>query len=542
MSNDPGILAMANYHRKAAEFVLPETMGAFFKERAETLGDTLAASFIDDGEEISYCELYEQSSKLASSLVKFGVRKGTHVGLMIPNSRAYLVSWLSVALIGAVLIPINKDYTSTEMEFVLNDSDSQFLIIEESLSGKIRDFSKMPRLLDADRIIVSGDSNDRYSNLGALIQDGSSNFVAPSRLAATDLMTLQYTSGTTGFPKGCMLTHEYWLLLGNIVSMRGLLDVPPKRSLIWAPFSYMDPQWQFLASSLNGGTSYIVRKMSITKYWDWLVDNKIEYCDLPELFLERYPASEKDAQIKLKHISAYGWPKEMTDEVEERFGLHARNAFGMTEIGAGIFVPIEAHDMARTWTCGLPGPFREARIVGDDGQDVAQGETGELWVRGRAILQGYYHRPEANAASFVGDWFRTGDLMYQDEKGYFYFVSRIKDMIRRSGENIASAEVEYALAALPGIAEAAVIPVPDSLRGEEVKAFIVLDSGTSKDDLDPVTIIAHCGSHLAPFKVPRYIKYVDALPQTTSEKIAKGQLKDHDSPEGTYDRQVEGWL
>jgi len=207
-------------------------------------------------------------------------------------------------------------------------------------------------------------------------------------------------------------------------------------------------------------------------------------------------------------------------------------------------MPIEATDMIGSGSCGMPSPFREARIVDADDNPVKQGDIGELQVRGPGMLQGYYNRPEATAAALKDGWFRTGDLFRQDERGYFYIVGRLKDMIRRAGENIAAREVEAVLRGMPEVVEAAAVPVPDETRGQEVKAYIVLKPGVMPADLPPERLIAFCEANLAKFKVPRYIAYIEKLPKTPSEKIAKQVLVQGvaDLRSGSYDRVAGKWL
>jgi acyl-CoA synthetase (AMP-forming)/AMP-acid ligase II len=183
------------------------------------------------------------------------------------------------------------------------------------------------------------------------------------------------------------------------------------------------------------------------------------------------------------------------------------------------------------------------RIVNEIGQDVSLGETGELWVAGRSILLGYYKRPDANRENFRGRWFRTGDLFRQDEDGYFYIVGRIKDMIRRSGENIAAREVEAVLNTLPEVQEAAVVPVPDPLRREEIKAYLLLKEGLDQQDLPPEKVIEHCREHLAAFKIPRFVAYVEDFPRTPSRKIQKQKILAEGADPRAYawDREKGTW-
>jgi crotonobetaine/carnitine-CoA ligase len=243
-------------------------------------------------------------------------------------------------------------------------------------------------------------------------------------------------------------------------------------------------------------------------------------------------------------MNIYGISKNLHAAIEERFDLIAREAYGMTEIGSGLFVPIEAVEMVGSGACGIPAPFREVRIVDDKGAPVPRGEVGELQVRGRAILQGYYKNPEATAAAFRDDWFRTGDLFQQDENGYFRIVGRIKDMIRRAGENVSAREVEAVIVAMPEVAEVAVLPVKDETRGEEIKACVVLrPNGRPAEEVLP-DLVRHCKDNLAPFKVPRYIAFMPVLPRTASDKIAKAEMIKQvgDLRTGSYDRIAGRWV
>jgi crotonobetaine/carnitine-CoA ligase len=199
--------------------------------------------------------------------------------------------------------------------------------------------------------------------------------------------------------------------------------------------------------------------------------------------------------------------------------------------------------MVGSGVCGVPSAFRECRVVDETGDDVKPGEIGELVVRGPGLFKGYYKKPEANAASFFGDWFRTGDLFFQDRNGYFTIVGRLKDMIRRSGENIAAREVEAALVTIEGVEDAAAVPVRDPARGEEVKAYVVLKPGYSRDKVTPDVILSEAARTLAAFKVPRYLEYVEDLPRTPSQKIKKDVLKalKPDPRLGSWDRVDKVW-
>jgi crotonobetaine/carnitine-CoA ligase len=236
---------------------------------------------------------------------------------------------------------------------------------------------------------------------------------------------------------------------------------------------------------------------------------------------------------------------ELHADLERRFRFKARAAFGMTEIGTGLTMPIEADEMVGSGSCGIAGPFREVRIADPEGRTLPPGQSGELLVRGPGIMRGYYNKAEATAAAFHGDWFRSGDLAVQDADGFVTIKGRIKEMIRRAGENISATEIEDTLLAIPGIVEAAALPVPDDLRGEEVKACVVLAEGRTPADLPPEHIVDLCSQRLAAFKVPRLIEYrTTPLPRSTSGKVRKPDLvaEKTDLRQGCWDRVAGGWI
>lgn len=543
MTQEPGAARMREMRREIEATELPESLGAFVRERAGAMGDAMLGNWFDCGETMTYAELDERADRLASSLLALGVRKNTHVAVMLPNVPAFPVSWVALGRIGAVMIPVNTGYTSEELLFVLSDSDSQFVILDaEFLPALERIEDRLP-LIEGDRVIVHGKAPQGRSCWATLGRDGALPFVPPAPVTRNDLLNIQYTSGTTGFPKGCMLTHDYWMLIGHYASEFRRQGGEIRNTLIWAPFFYMDPQWQFLMTMKQGAVMHVARRISLTRFHDWLDRFRIDYCIFPEPALKARPPSDADGRLHLKYVSIYGWRRESRQEVQRRYNVVAREGYGMTEIGGGTIVPAEAVEKSLDLTCGLAAPFRELRIVDEQGNDVAEGEEGELWVAGRSILQGYYKRPEANRTAFRGRWFRTGDLFRRDAEGYHYIVGRLKDMIKRAGENIAAREVEAALNAMPEIEESAVIAVPDPQRKEEVKAYVLPKGGPDAAPPDPEAIVAHCKERLAAFKIPRYITFVTEFPRTPSRKIRKSLLPgDPENPgTGAWDRLDGSW-
>ena len=521
----------------------PPTLGAFIEERARSLGNQTAGIWFQDSRQLTYRDIHEQADRLASSLSRLGMRKGAHVGVMLPNIPETLVTWTAIGRIGAVMVPINFGYTPTELAFVLNDSDAQYLIVDESCLDRFDAMAERPRMIIDSRVIVVGTAPAGRLTWGGLVTQGAFPFEPPVKVEGSDLLNIQYTSGTTGFPKGCMLTHDYWMRTGYSLAFTRGGESAGRNVLVWAPFYYMDGMWQILSAFCLGGTAHIVRRMSIKHFLDWLREFKIDSCTFPEAALKAFPAGPADEDIRLKYIYAFGWRAESKREAERRFGCRARDAYGMTELGTATVTPIHCGERNFQRTCGTPAPQRKLKIVDETGKEVERGALGELWVSGPGIMWGYYKRPDANAECFRGRWFRTGDIFRQDEDGYYFIVGRIKDMVKRSGENIAAREVEGVLNTLEEVLESAIVPVPDPQRGEEVKAYIRLREGLSKERCVPDRIVAHCAQHLAGFKLPRYIEYVEDFPRTATGKIAKRTLIDStsDLKQNSYDRIDQIW-
>jgi crotonobetaine/carnitine-CoA ligase len=260
---------------------------------------------------------------------------------------------------------------------------------------------------------------------------------------------------------------------------------------------------------------------------------------MPTLLL-RLAETPEDKQHSVRAICASAIPRDLHAELETRWGVPWFEAFGMTETGSDIRMSEEDHhELVGTGCIGRPTRDREVMIADPDGKPLPRGETGELLIRGIGLMHGYHNDPEATARAFSGGWFHTGDLASMDADGRVYYAGRTKDMIRRSGENVSADEVERALLSHPSVRLAAVIAVPDELRGEEVKAYVVLED----ECRSPEELAGFCTGKLAYFKVPRYWAFADSLPMTPSERVAKGELrKAADLLADTYDRVASAWL
>ncbi|MFT6123398.1 MAG: acyl-coenzyme A synthetase/AMP-(fatty) acid ligase [Oleiphilaceae bacterium] len=535
---------LANYWQSKAEIEsqqLPENFRELINRAVDKFGEQCAINCFEQGKSLSYVELRDSVNRLADGLTSIGIGKGSHVAVMLSNRIEYQISWLALGVLGAVMIPVNTRYTANEIDYLINDGDGEFFITEAEFLPLIKSMQKRPTHLSDGRVVVVDESKiDFYSNWFDLQKKGSASFVPQWDIKASDLMNIQYTSGTTGFPKGCMQAQRYWIVLGTSCF---LMNPTIKSLLSDHPFFYMDPQWQLILGLYGGATVYSACKLSASKFVERLNRFNIEMGFFPRPLISEVATSE---QIKtpLKKLYTLGMGINAQKQIGKTMGLWPFDVFGMTEIGMGVGVPTElAGDDDILGTCGVASPFREARVALDDGSEANTDEVGELWIRGDGIFQGYYKKPQANTESFSGDWFKTGDLFIRDNKGYHRIVGRKKDMIRRSSENISALEVEQVLSVHPKIKQAAAVAVPDDYRGEEVKVYLLLREGEVKESIPPHLVIEHCRTKLAEFKIPRFIEYVAELPYTPSEKVAKHKLVagKEDLRIGSWDALEEKW-
>lgn len=519
---------------------LPETIPAMLERAKRLFGDGIAIDFFERGETLTFAALSQNVRRLASGLYQHvGIRRGQHVAVLLSNRIEYPLIWLALAELGAVMVPIVAGSSLREIGFFIDDSDADALIVENELfvaKGMNAAASNLP---PAARTVIVGGHQGGCHNFQDLMTSGDPSFAVSDPPEAGDLLNIQYTSGTTGLPKGTMLSHRFWVI-GGVVPI--LMWTPEARSLLSdGPFFYIDPQWMLIAGLYTGARVDFTERMSVRKWVGWLHDRKTELAWFTDPVLKNDP-DPRERNLSTRLFLGYHMSPAMIAEAEDRFATPVREAYGMTEIGMGLAVPLEADDPDLIGTCGVPGPFRRCRIVRADGSDAEDDEAGELWIGGDGILDGYYNRPEANADLLRDGWFRTGDLFVRSAKGYYSIVGRLKDMVRRSGESIAAAEVEQVLFDLPGVAAVAVVAVPDEERGEEVKAYLCMAPGVPA--LTPEAVLKHCRDRLARFKVPRFLAFVDRMPRTASGKVAKELLirESENLRSGAFDAVTGAWL
>lgn len=496
----------------------------------------------EDGVSITRAEFRTAVEQFSAYLTE-RIAPGDRVAIMLENRCEFMVAWIAVAAAGGMLVSINTDAGEYDAGHILQDSGAVVAIVGVRTEPLIRSLAaECPALQE----IIVVESEEPHG-LDAFRPDGDTADLSSRSIDPAAVTNVYYTSGTTGRPKGCMLGHDYWLRFTDLyLRLYGLGR--DDRLICCLQFFYGDPPWQLLASLHADTTLIVMRRFSVSRFWNVVRDNRVTnlfgLASIPSLLLKA-PPSELDRQHDVQFALQIGVPANLHAELVDRWGFPWVEGYGLTETGLVISMPLEfAEEMTGSASIGLPCPGVEVRIVNDVGDSVEPGSPGEILIRSPGLMHGYLNRPEATAETLHGDWLHTGDLGRRDERGFVYFLGRKKDIIRRSGENIAATEVEQLLRSHPQILEAAVLPVPDELRGEEVKAFVGLVEGVKASELTEPEIVEFCRGRMARYKVPRYIEYRDEFPRTPSMRVKKSDLLEEvrERGPGSWDREaVLGW-
>jgi acyl-CoA synthetase (AMP-forming)/AMP-acid ligase II len=521
------------------EHLSPATLTELLGNRAKQHPDKLALIFQD--RRWTYGEFQREVERVANGFIRMDVKKGDRIAFLLPNSAEFLCAVFAVTKIGAVFVPLNPQYTAEEAEYVLQHSEASRVLTSPellTLVGSVR--AKLPHL---KQVIVTGADDHAGALSWRKFLSGVSDTSPGVEIAPEDLASITYTSGTTDRPKGVMLS-QYAYAFAPRMRAQGLGWDENDRVLCVLPLFHVNALCHTCIAMLSvGGSIVLTEKFSASRFWDEVREHGATTSSLmrtiPQILLS-LPEKPDDRDNPLRLIVTLLSP-EMHVRFEERFGLKGVPSYSLTEDILSVIGP-QNMPREKLGSCGIvlaPEVHRIA-IHNEAGEPLPPGEAGEIVKQSPTVMKGYYKNPEATAKALKDGWLYTGDLGYLDEEGYLYFVDRVKDMVRRGDENISSEEVERVLNSHPRVAESAVIAVPDQIRGEEVKAYIVLKSPATTQSVSAEEIWKFCKSHLAAFKVPRYIQYCAELPKTPSSKVQKNLLREESKQPSSqvYDRQT----
>ncbi|MEV6300090.1 long-chain fatty acid--CoA ligase [Actinoplanes sp. NPDC051861] len=471
-------------------------------------------ALIFEGRRVSYGTLYERICRLASALRDAGVKRGDRVAYLGTNHPAFVETMFATYALGAVFVPLNFRLTAPEIEYQLRHSGAVALI------------HALPVPATSTRLVVPLDS---YEDL--LSSGSPAPFDEPVEL--DDVACVLYTSGTTGHPKGAMLTHGN--LVWNAYNLLVCVDVASDEvTLVSAPLFHVAALNQcLLPTILKGATSVIMPGWDVDACFDMIAKYRVTWMFGVSAMFAGLAQSSRWAGADLSSVRCLmtgGAPvPEGLIRIYQDRGLAFCQGYGMTETAPGATFLEARESRSHVGSAGLPVFFTDVRCVGPDLSDTAPGEVGEILIRGPNVSPGYWNDPEATAAAFAdGSWFRSGDLAVVDETGHFRIVDRTKDMYISGGENVYPAEVEAAMFEHPDIAEAAVVGVPDEKWGEVGRAFVV---PAGEREITPAEVVGFLTGRLARYKIPVYVDVVPELPRTGSGKVRKGPLRGRPLPE-----------
>ncbi|MCW5661138.1 MAG: AMP-binding protein [Burkholderiaceae bacterium] len=478
---------------------------------------------------IGYAQLRERVGRAAAWLQARGVRTGDRIGVMSTNHPSTVVLLLALARIGAVMVPVNPDYKAAEAGYVFGHAEVSGILCSPDALPTVR--AAIAALPQAPWLVLNRGANDVLPVFDDELDALRDAAVPPDAQTPDAPCVFIYTSGTTGFPKGVMHGQRSLILAGEGFVARMYLQ-PDDRLLCILPMFHINALFYSLAGALAAGATLIlVPRFSASTFWHDAARTRATEANtiaaVSNILLRR-PRSEFVPGHTLRKIYGAPFTAETYDVFQREFGVPTLiEGYGMSEIPGALNNPFEGpHKIGSMGRPSVhPDPavqLARLKVVDDDGRELPDGEVGELVVKTPLVMQGYYRDAEQTRAAFRDGWFLTGDLARRDADGYFWFIARKKDIIRKRGENISGAELDRVVESHPQVLQAAAIPVPDALGEDEILIAVVPRPGAT---VTPHEVADWCRKHLAAIKVPRYVAIVESLPLTPTHRVAKYQMR-----------------
>lgn len=485
-----------------------------------------------EAREWTYAEAMDEVVRLKTAYEAAGYMAGGRVMLLMENRPAFFLHWFALNALGLSVVPVNPDLQSAELEYMAGHAEPVLAI---AIPSRIADLAKASAASDVNFPVIAPDDTPP-----AMTSELAKRVVPPADDALSREAAMLYTSGTTGKPKGCVLSNLYFLAAGRWYAEAGgicALDQKGERMITPLPIFHMNAMaYSLMAMIAVGGCLTALDRFHPRTWWQSVRTSKatcLHYLGVMPSMLMKAEPSAADREHGVRFGFGAGIDPKLHEPFEKRFGIPLVEAWAMTETGAGAVTTTARETGPLGPRCiGRPSPGTDWRVVADDGSDVAPGTPGELLVRAAGddpragFFSGYLDDAEATEAAWAGGWFHTGDVVTHDGAGLLNFFDRKKNVIRRSGENIAVLEVEGVLAALPEVAAVAVAPVPDDIRGEEVFALVVTRPDTSANGAAAEAIVRAAAERLSYHKLPGWIAFVEAIPVTATQKLRRGEIRE----------------
>lgn len=509
------------------------TIADVLRARAERTPDATFVSF--EGTVITYAGMVDRAERAAGALAELGLGPGDRVATVLPNSLELLDVWMGAAVGGNVLVPVNTGLKGEGLRYILEHSESKVVVTDGPLQETL------------DEAVPAGSGPSVRLTRGVAGPDGRTvaDVLAggdPSRITPGDpdgLATILYTSGTTGLPKGVMNGHRPYLTAGVEFTQKFLRVGQDDVLYTTLPLFHVNAQMLSVMGSIVSGRPLILSpKFSASRFFDEIREHEatvFNYIGAMLTMLYKQPAKETDATNPVRVAVGGAAPKELWRDFETRFGLEILEIYGLTE--TACFCLGSPPDAIKPGKLGKAVSWAEVEVQDEHGTPAPDGEAGEIVVRPKqedTLFRGYLKNEEATARAMRDGWFLTGDRGRRDEDGYLVFLDRMKDVIRRRGENISSYEVERAANLHDDVAESAAVGVPSDLGEEEVMIVVVPREGVQ---IDPAAIRAHCAEQLAAFMVPRYVLFRESLPKTATQRVQKFELR-KEGFDGAWDHET----
>lgn len=522
----------------------PRTIGDWIRERAAKYGDKHALNVADVHR--TYHEVDSFSNQMAAGLASIGLGVGSHACTMMKNSVESIDVWFALCKIGAVEIPINTANRGKALQYLINQSESRAIVIDEEYLDRLSRIAEdLPQLTD---VIVFREGRHVSADLpsGIVVHELTNLYLdtGPPRpdIHMYDANVIMYTSGTTGPSKGVVLNHEANLNLArHTVALMGYTEADVLYTAF--PMFHINARYTSVIAAMECGGSLVMdQRFSVTRFWSICKAKGVTAFNFQGallLMLCKQPPQPDDRDHTVRLGFGAPVPAQIYEEFTARFGVRLAEVYGMTEAAIAIE---NGMDSFRIGAAGRETTNFEVRIVDENDQFVPAGVAGEIVVRPKKpgiMVMEYYKMPEATVKAFRNLWFHTGDRGRFDQDGYLYFLDRMKDAIRRRGENISSWEVETTVNAFPSVLESAAYGVPSELSEEEVMIAVVPRPGHI---VKIEELLEHCVDNLAHFAVPRYVRFMDELPKTPSQRIEKYRMRAEGVTEETWDREQHGFV